>query len=76
MARHNEGFNSTPGSVRHLIWTGDKEFLKKIGMTQKEAAYKLHEYLKLADMDLLYMERWYHDEVQQQPREAWNREAG
>lgn len=47
------------GSVLQKIQTGDKEFLKTLGMTHKEAKEAYNEWLKGLRINSAAMERWY-----------------
>ena len=51
-------------SVEHKIKTGDKEFLKSLGMTKEQAQKAMREYDKATRWNASAMESWYHREVQ------------
>lgn len=46
-------------SVAARINSGDKDFLKKLGLTKEEAKRRLRAYLKETAGDANAMERWY-----------------
>lgn len=59
----NPRFNIDRGSIQALVNVGDKDLLKKLGMTKAEAKAKLYAWKYQAQGDAAAMERWYRSEV-------------